>query len=82
MEKNFVKQFTDTSTIQQIINLVNCIFSNIGVIFITAWSWCSKGKNTVHRNPQTIGFCILLSSTLLYFEAASITFAISRFRLI
>ncbi len=48
MKQDFIKQLTDASTIQQIINLVNRILSN----------------------------------TLFYFEAASIAFAVSRFRLI
>ena len=82
MKQDFVKQLTDASTIQQIINLVNRVFSNIGIILITAWSGDSKVKDVVHRNPYTISFCVLLCNTLLYFEAASIAFAVSRFRLI
>ena len=81
MKQNLIQQLTDTTTIQQIIYFVNSIFSNISVIFIPTRSWNPKVKNIVHRNPQTIRFCVLLSNALLYFEAASIAFAFSRFLL-
>ncbi len=78
MKQDFVKQFADASTIQQIVNLVNRIFGNISVILISAWPRGSKVKDVVQRNPYTFSLCVLLSTTLFYFEAASICLAISK----
>ena len=72
----------NTTTIKKIVHLENGIFSNIGIIFIPAWTRFAKIKHFIHRNPHSYRLGVLLCCSLFYFEATSISFAISRFFLI
>ena len=81
MEQDFIQQLANTSAIQQIIYFINRIFGNVCVVFVTARPRDSQVKNVVHRNPHAVFLSVLLSTTLFYFEAASICFAISKFLL-
>ena len=79
VHQNFSEQANNApTTIKEIINFVDDFLCNVGVVFMTAWTWNAQVGNLHHGNPKATGFCHRLSSALLNIEKAYILLAISR----
>ena len=62
MHPHFVEQFEDATAIQQIVDFVDGIVCNVGVILVAAWSWNAQVEDPFHGQPQTM----LLGKDLRY----------------
>ena len=79
---NFVEETEDASAVQQIIDFVDDVIGNVGVILVTAWPWCPQVKHIIHRYPQSVFLSKCFGNTLLDFKGAYMWLAISTLRFI
>ena len=82
VHSNFVEETEDAAAVQQIIDFVDDVIGNVGVILVTAWPWCPQVKHIIHRYPQSVFLSKCFGNTLLDFKGAYIWLAISTLRFI
>ena len=80
VHQNLMQQANNTPTIKQVVHFINYFLSNVGVVFVAAWTRNAKVKDIHHRDPETLAFCHLLSGTLFRLETTYILLAISTLR--
>ena len=79
---NFVEETEDASAVQQIIDFVDDVIGNVGVILVTAWPWYPQVEHIIHRYPQPVFLSKCFGNTLLDFKGAYMWLAISTLRFI
>ena len=67
---NFVEETEDAAAVQQIIDFVDDVIRNVGVILVAAWPWCPQVEHIIHRYPQSVFLSKYLGNTLLDFKGA------------
>ena len=80
MHQNLAQQAHDASAIKQVVDFINDLLANIGVVLITAWARNTKVEDIHHGNPKTLVLRHLLSSTLFCLKTTYILEAISTLR--
>ena len=68
--------------IQKIIDFVDDVIGNVGVILVTAWTRCPQVEHIIHRYPQPVFLSKCFGNTLLDFKGAYMWLAISTLRFI
>ena len=79
---NFVEETEDTAAVQKIIDFVDDVIGNVGVILVTAWTRCPQVEHIIHRYPQPVFLSKCFGNTLLDFKGAYMWLAISTLRFI
>ena len=67
---NFVEETEDAAAVQQIIDFVDDVIGNVGVILVAAWTWCPQVEHIIHRYPQPVFLSKCFGNTLLDFKGA------------
>ena len=67
---NFVEETEDAAAVQQIIDFVDDVIGNVGVILVAAWTWCPQVEHIIHRYPQPVFLSKCFGNTLLDFKRA------------